>query len=103
MGAVLDPVLTIPISAVSVLFATVRARLGPFRPVKTAPAPLEAVLMGQNGPGRARTVADRAETALTGAVRTGLYFHGAGADSRTARLLMSIWLCRYNCRADVMK
>ena len=33
--------------------------------------PLEAVLTGRNGPGRARTVANRAGTALTGAVRTG--------------------------------
>ena len=32
---------------------------------------LEAVLTGRNGPGRARTVANRAGTALTGAVRTG--------------------------------
>ena len=33
---------------------------------------LEAVLTGRNGPGRARTVANRVGTALTGAVRTGL-------------------------------
>ena len=33
---------------------------------------LEAVLTGRNGPGHARTVTNRAETALTGAVRTGL-------------------------------
>ena len=32
---------------------------------------LEAVLTRQNGPGRARTVANRAGTALTGAMRTG--------------------------------
>ena len=32
---------------------------------------LEAVLTGRNGPGRARTVTNRAGTALTGAVRTG--------------------------------
>ena len=43
---------------------TVRARPGPFRPVKTASS--EA-----SGPGRARTVANSAESALTGAVRTG--------------------------------
>ena len=35
-------------------------------------APLEAVLTGRNGLGRVRTIANRAETALTGAVRTGL-------------------------------
>ena len=34
-------------------------------------APLEEVLTERNGPGRARTVANRAGTALTGAVRTG--------------------------------
>ena len=34
-------------------------------------AALGAVLTGRNGPGRARTVANRAGTALTGAVRTG--------------------------------
>ena len=33
---------------------------------------LEAVLTARHGSGRARTVANRAETALTGAVRTGL-------------------------------
>ena len=33
--------------------------------------PLEAVLTGRKGPGRARTVASRAGAALTGAVRTG--------------------------------
>ena len=32
----LSPVLTAPVSAVPALFATVRARTGPFRPVKTA-------------------------------------------------------------------
>ena len=36
-----------------------------------APCCLEAVLTGRNRPGRARTVTNRAETALTGAVRTG--------------------------------
>ena len=35
-------------------------------------APLEAVLTGRNGPGHARTVANRAGTAPTDAVRTGL-------------------------------
>ena len=35
-------------------------------------APLEAVLTERNGQGRAQTVANRAGTALTGAVRTGL-------------------------------
>ena len=54
-----SPVLTAPVSAVPTLFATVRA-------------PLEAVLTGSNGPGRARTVANRAGTALMGVVRTGL-------------------------------
>ena len=35
--------------------------------------PLETVLTGRNGPGRARTVANRAGIELTGAVRTGLH------------------------------
>ena len=35
-------------------------------------APLEAVLTGRNGPGCARMAPNRAGTALTGAVRTGL-------------------------------
>ena len=39
-------------------------------PSKPPPAALEAVLTGRNGPGRARTVANRAGTALTGAVRS---------------------------------
>ena len=43
-----------------------------FRPCLRPTEPLEAVLMGQNEPGRARTVANRTGTALTGAVRTGL-------------------------------
>ena len=34
-------------------------------------APLETILTGRNGPGRARTVANRAGTAPTSAVRTG--------------------------------
>ena len=38
-----------------------------------APAAAGDVLTGRNGPGRARTVANRAETALTGAVRSGLH------------------------------
>ena len=82
-GRMLSSVLTAPVSAVPALFVTVRARPGPFRSVKTVfsgAAPLEAVLMEQpleevlterNGPVRARTVANRAGTALTGAVRTG--------------------------------
>ena len=41
---------------------------------------LEAVLTGRNGPGRARTAAYRAGTALTGAVRTGP--HRADCASR---------------------
>ena len=70
-----SPVLTAPVSAVPALFATVRARPGPFRLVKPPPAALDAVLTGQNRPGRARAVANRAGTALTGAVRTGLKTH----------------------------
>ena len=62
------------------------------RPSASRPVPLcqyrlqrrlEAVLTGGNGPGRARTVAYRAETALTGAVRTGLE---SRAELRTPRL-----------------
>ena len=37
-GGELRPVLTAPVSAVLALFATVRVRPGPFRPVKTAPS-----------------------------------------------------------------
>ena len=70
------PVPTTPVSAVPALFATVRARPGPFRPVKTASRRRLEILTGRNGPGRARTVANRAGTALTGAVRTGPYSVG---------------------------
>ena len=57
------------VSAVlALLFATVRARPGPFCHFKTA----SRGLTGWNGPGRARTVTNRAGTALAGAVRTGL-------------------------------
>ena len=64
------PVLTAPVSAASALFAAVRTRPGPFRFVKTvssgAGATLETILTGRNGPGRARTVANRAGTAPMG-------------------------------------
>ena len=53
----LGPVLTAPVRAAPALVAT---------------TPVEAVVTGRNGPGRAWTAADRAGTALTGAVRTGL-------------------------------
>ena len=62
-----NPVLTAPVSAVQVLFATVRARLGRVRSVKTESSGAGG---GVDGPGRARTVTNRARTALTGAVRT---------------------------------
>ena len=95
-GYRLHPVLTAPVSAVPAPFATARARPGSFRPVKpppAPPAPLEAVLTGRNGPGRARTVANRAGTALTGAVRTGHHTDAATSHQKqpaaptTARLL----------------
>ena len=46
----------------------------PARSVRSKPPPTAAGdgLTRRNGPGRARTVSNRAETALTGAVRTGL-------------------------------
>ena len=65
LGAALSLVPTAPVSAVPALFATVRARPPRFVPSKPPPAPLEAVLTGRNGPGRARTVANGAGTALT--------------------------------------
>ena len=46
-------------------------------PTKSPQATLEAVLSGLNGPGRART--NRAGTALTDAVRTGLQHFGHAA------------------------
>ena len=49
----------------------VPARSVPSKPPPGAAAPLEAVLTGRNGPGRARMVANRAGTALTCTVRTG--------------------------------
>ena len=51
-------------------------RLSPSRPVLSLQNRLqarEAILTGPNGPGRVRTVANRAGAALTGAVRTGLH------------------------------
>ena len=79
---------------------------------------LEAVLTARNGPGRARTVANRAGTALTGAVRTGLHWpmvcRGAGPD-RTGpgrgrgRPLSRIWAppagsqCRMLHRCGISK
>ena len=50
-----------------------KSRPGPARSVPPKPpsALLEAVLTQRNGPGRVRTVTNRAGTALTGAVRTG--------------------------------
>ena len=59
---------TLPVSAVPTLFATAQASPGPFRPVKTA----SSVAGGGMGRDALRTVANRAKTALTGAVRTGL-------------------------------
>ena len=64
-------VLTAPVSAVQAMFATVRARRGPFCPFKTASS---AAGGGFDGTERAGTRSDgrnRAVTALTGAVRTG--------------------------------
>ena len=63
--SVSNPVLTAPVSAVPALFATVRARPGPLRPVKTASSVAGGVFVtGRNGPGCARTVGNRAGTAL---------------------------------------
>ena len=97
-------VLTTPVSAVPALFATVRARPGPFRPPKIASSALEAVLTGRNGPGRARTVANRAGngrkqagTALTGAVRTGLHCRSRAAACGRRGTGQFIWpqlVCR---------
>ena len=86
----ISPVLTAPVSTVSALFATVRARPGPFCPVKTRfQPPLEAFLTKRNGPGRARTVANRAGTALMGAVRTGSHTSDRGWNHRD--ILVNTW------------
>ena len=71
----LHPVLTAPASAVPALFVTVRARPGPFHPVKTASSGASPPGGGFDGAERAGTRSDghRAGTALTGAVRTGSY------------------------------
>ena len=70
-----SPVLTAPVSAVHTLFATVRARPGPFLPVKPASSlqvlenrlqALEAFLTGRNGPGRARTVRKQGRNSADG-------------------------------------
>ena len=57
-------------------------------------ARLEAVLTGRNGSGRARTVANRAGTALTGAVRTGCKQPGSTDGRRTPVTLLGAtsWL-----------
>ena len=69
----LSPVLT---ASVRRCFCPVCDRPSASRPVPSRQSrlqpPLEAVLTGRNGSGRARTVANRAKAALTGAVRTGL-------------------------------
>ena len=62
-------------------------------------APPEAVLTGRNGPGRARTIANRVGTALTGAVRT-----GRQSSSHQCPVLLSPPLqssCRRPCRPPV--
>ena len=69
-GAVLSPVLTAPVNAIPTLFATVRARLGRFRPVKTASSGAPAATGGgfdgtepagtrSNGRKQGRNSADR--------------------------------------------
>ena len=71
----LSRVLTAPVSAVS--FCDYPSASGVptrFVPSKPPPAaPLEAVLTGRNGPGCARTIANRDGTSLTGAARTWRY------------------------------
>ena len=58
----------------------------PVPPRQNRPQPaLRAVLTGQNGPGRARTVANRAGTALTGAVRTGRWTSAADTAGLTPK------------------
>ena len=51
---------------------------------------LEAVLTGWNGPGRARTVANRAETALTDAVRSVLQ----SSEMATGYSIPNQFICR---------
>ena len=86
--SVLKPILTTPVSAVPALFATVRACPGPFplpghEGTRACPGPL-------NGPGQApvkqppavsrQNSLQRRQTALMGAVRTGILdlFYGDG-------------------------
>ena len=67
---------------------------------------LEVVTTGRNGPGRARTVANRAGAALTGAVRTGLYRPeiadpaGGGHGASTARPAGGHLLAAQRCRSS---
>ena len=69
-------------------------------PSKPPPAPLEAVLSGTaNGPGRAQTVANRAGTALTGAVRTGLQSPRFTCPAPPSHRPESICGPRKRCRA----
>ena len=78
-------VLTASVSAVPALVRP--SERVPVRSVPSKPPPvrrrLEALLTGRNGPERDQTVANRARTALTGAVRTGLHIStGAGVRRR---------------------
>ena len=90
-----SPVLTTSVSAVLVLFATVRPR------PRSAPSRQnrlqrrerrEAVLTGRNGTGRARTVANRVGTALTGAVWTGFY----------TQITAAVWPCPDRLQSRLM-
>ena len=59
-------------------------------PSKPPPSPLGGGLTGRNGRGRARTFANRAGTALTGAVRTG---HDVSHDA----VSLDLSVCRPPC------
>ena len=67
-------------------------------PSKPHPAALEAVLMGRNGPGRARTVANRTRTALTGATRTGP--QAQSSQGKGQHMSRRIWPVR-RCDTDL--
>ena len=82
------------------------------RPSERVPAyqnRLQQVLSGRNGPGRARTVANRAGTALTVAVRTGLQLDSFRQSAQSRRrppsgtvLRRPMWQAQTNdCRMTI--
>ena len=93
VGAVRDsgPVLTAPVSAVPALFVTVRARPGPFCPVKTASS---AAGGGFDGTKRAGTRSDGRRQGRNSA-------DGCGEDRATGGVLTAIPQITADCTADI--